>query len=163
MKSKFLSIPLFIAVLLAGTAAMGMDFMSVQVREGQLRATPSFLGKVIVNVPYGVRVGVQQRQGDWVRVSLPTGPGSGWIHSSALTEKNIQMTAGADDVSAAATGDELALAGKGFNQQVERKFRADNPEMDFTWVDRMETWDMPAGEMAKFLREGELMAEGGAQ
>jgi hypothetical protein len=163
MSPKYFSIPLFLAVVLAATAATGMELMSVQVREGQLRATPSFLGKVVVNVPYGARVGVEKRRGDWFRVSLPAGPGAGWIHSSALTERNVQMAAGAADVSAAATGDELALAGKGFNQQVEQEFRAENPNMDFTWVDRMETWDMPAGEMAKFLREGNLMADGGAQ
>lgn len=160
MHPKYLGIFVCLAALFLAAPATGMEFMSVQVREGQLRATPSFLGKVVANVPYGVRMGVEGRQGDWVRVS---GPATGWIHSSALTEKNIQMEAGAADVSAAATGDELALAGKGFNRQVEQQFRSDNPEMDFTWVDRMETWEMSAGEMAKFLREGELMAEGGAQ
>jgi hypothetical protein len=163
MSPKYLSIPLVLAVVLAATAATGMELMKVQVREGQLCATPSFLGKVVATLPYGAGVGVLQRQGDWVRVGMPTHNQEGWMHSSALTEKNLRMAAGADDVAAAATGDELALAGKGFNQQVEQRFRAENPDMDFTWVDRMETWEMSAGDLARFVREGDLAMEGGAQ
>lgn len=162
MFRKVVPVLLIMAIAVTATAVFGLEMMSVQVREGQLRATPSFLGEIAATVPYGTRVAVMKRQGDWIRVGLPTGPQEGWIHSSALTEKRIQMAAGADDVSAAATGDELALAGKGFNRQVEQQFRAENPSMDFTWVDRMERWEMPAGELARFLREGDLVAEGGA-
>jgi len=160
MLRKVVSGLLFAALLTAAPTAFAMEFMNVQVREGQLRGTPSFLGKIVADVPYGARVGVVERKGDWVRVGLPTGTEEGWIHASALTEKSLRMAAGADDVDAAATGDELALAGKGFNQQVEQQFRAENPNMDFTWVDRMETWKVSAGELAEFLREGDLVAEG---
>ncbi|MFP4420456.1 MAG: SH3 domain-containing protein [Desulfococcaceae bacterium] len=160
MRPKNVWISVCLAALLMATAATGMELMNVQVREGQLRTTPSFLGKVVATLPYGAGVGVLQRQGDWIRVGLPTRAQEGWMHSSALTEKNLRMAAGADDVEATATGDELALAGKGFNQQVEQRFRAENPDKDFTWVDRMETWGVSAEELADFLREGELIAEG---
>lgn len=156
-------VPVVLALCLAATAAFGIEMMSIQVKEGRLRATPSFLGKVVSTVPYGTRVAIVKRQGEWIEVGIPTGVEQGWIHASALTEKRIKMTAGGDDVSAAATGDELALAGKGFNKQVEQQFRSENPDMDFTWVDRMETWDVSAGEIAKFMEKGGLVARGGAQ
>jgi hypothetical protein len=51
------------------------------------------------------------------RLAAGAGPvrKTGWLHQSALTKKTISMKAGGQDVATAASGDELALAGKGFN------------------------------------------------
>ena len=94
-------------------------------------------------------------------MGLSEGAAEGWIHASALTPKKIVLRAGAEDVEAAASSDELALAGKGFNQQVESEFRAKNPNLDFTWIDEMETYVVSENEMKQFLKEGELSPEGG--
>ena len=72
------------------------------------------------------------------------------------------LQAGAEDVERAATTDELALAGKGFNSQVEERYRSDHPELDFTWIDRMETFGASAEEVRRFLDEGRLRPQGGA-
>lgn len=146
----------------AGAPAAMPSEMSVQVRNGQLRATPSFLGKIVGPVGYGDRVSVVMQQGDWVKVTSPRGT-SGWIHESALTRKRIVMKAGAEDVNAAASGDELALAGKGFNQQVENEFKAGHKDIDFTWVDRMGKITVSSADMQAFLKEGGVApSEGGA-
>lgn len=131
--------------------------MSVQVRNGQLRADPSFLGKLVTSVDYGARVNVAEERGDWRRVALPDGT-SGWIHQSALTPKKIVMQAGSADVSTAASGQELALAGKGFNSDVEADFKRKNAEIDFTWIDRMEKIKFTAEQMSAFLRDGGVQA-----
>ena len=163
---KNLKIILIVAILTAllghGTYAAGQTMMSVQVKKGQLRSGPSFLGKIVAVVYYGERVTVNTEKGAWYQVSIPRGGASGWIHKSALTRKRIVLKSGASNVQAAADSDELALAGKGFNKQVEGEFRSKNPHMDFTWVDKMEAMEVSQEEIQWFLEEGELPHQGGA-
>ena len=134
-------------------------FMSIQIKDGRLRAAPSFLGQILGSVRYGDRARVLERRGAWTRIAV--GSNTGWIHNSALTEKKIVLQAGAADVERAATTDELALAGKGFNSQVENRFRADHPGLEFSWVDRMETFRASAEEVRRFLQEGGLSPKRG--
>jgi SH3-like domain-containing protein len=135
--------------------------MSVQVKSGQVLATPSFLGTVITQVNYGDRLPVLEQQGDWSKVTAPDGK-SGWIHSSALTKKKISMKAGSQNAQTGASGDELALAGKGFNSDVEADFKAKNRNVDFTWVNKMEQIKVSPTSMQQFLKDGGIQpAEGG--
>ncbi len=139
---------------------MNGNMMSVRVKSGQLRSAPSFLGKIVQNLAYGTQVqGIGENHG-WFNVTAPGGV-RGWMHSSALTEKQIALKAGADNVSEYASGDELALAGKGFSKQVENEFRSKNPNLDFSWIDRMENYKVSQREMEQFLRQGDLRPEGG--
>lgn len=134
--------------------------MSVQIRNGQIRATPSYLGQVVAALNYGDQVQVAEQQGDWMKVTGPGGQ-TGWIHNSALSKKKIVMKAGADNVETSASGDELALAGKGFNSDVEAEFKSKNKNIDFTWVDRMEKMKVTPQEMAAFLKEGQVVPSTG--
>ncbi len=154
----------FFLICLTGFAAfaVGQSMMSVQVKKGQIRLTPSFLGRIVALLSYGDRVYVLEQKGSWTKVGLSRGVSDGWIHSSALTRKKIILKAGAQDVQTAASSDELALAGKGFNQQVESEFRAKNPNLDFTWVDRMEKFVVSEKQMKKFLKKGEVFPKGGS-
>jgi len=141
--------------------AAGEKMMSVQVKQGQIRSAPSFLGRIMVSLSYGDRVLMLEEKGSWIRVSVPHSGVEGWIHTSALTTKKIVIRAGTKDVSLAASSDELALAGKGFNKQVEQEFKVKNPRIDFTWVDRMEKIVVTPGQIQRFLKEGGLSAGGG--
>lgn len=146
----------------ATVALAGAEIMSVQVRSGQLRDKPSFLGKAGASVSYGDRLTVLETSGGWVRVQ---GDGtSGWIHSSALTRKKLALKSGADDLDSAASTDELALAGKGFNDEVEAEYRAEHPEADFTWIDRMEAVTISPEQAVGFLQAGGIAGQtGGAK
>jgi hypothetical protein len=137
--------------------------LSVQVREGQIRATPSFLGKMVAKAAYGDRVDLVEDRGAWKRVSIPGGKLQGWMHDSALTTKRIVLKAGQADVQTGATRDELALAGKGFNEQVETAFKKENKNIDYTWINRMEAFLVSPDQMRSFLARGNLVppAEGG--
>ena len=136
--------------------------MSVQVKEGQLRSTPSFLGKIIANPSYGDRVEIIQDQGTWKKVAV--GGVQGWMHATALTTKTIVLRAGAQNVRTSATGGELALAGKGFSEEVEKQYKTLNRNLDYTWVDRMEKFRVSPEQMQAFLKQGNVVpAEGGAQ
>ena len=136
--------------------------MSVQVKDVPVRATPSFVGKVVGALAYGDQVEIQQTQGAWSKVA---GAGvSGWMHTSTLSSKKIVLASGREQAKVAASGDELALAGKGFNSDVEAQFKAGHKDIDFTWIDRMEKIKIPSSEMQVFLKKGDITSkEGGAK
>lgn len=149
----------FVVTLAAVASA---DEMSVTVRETQLRANPAFLGQIVSVLSYGDRVEVLQEQGPWFRVETDGGR-TGWVHSSALTTKRVVLQSAASDGSTGASGTEVALAGRGFNQEVENRYR-DEQGLDFSGVDRMEGYEYPPETLLAFLQEGGLeIPEGGAE
>ncbi len=144
-----------LAVLLAIMAGVAFAApMSVQVRNCRVRATPSQLGKTVAKVDYGAVVETGALQKGWYPVTLSDGT-KGWLHESALSQKPIVMQAGTTDVNTGASSDEVALAGKGFNEQVENKLKADG-KLDFTWVDRMAGFQVNADQIVEFRKEGHL-------
>lgn len=146
------------ALLLAGTAAAAS--LSVAVRDGALRETPSPFGRVLTTLRYGEQVEALARQGAWTRVRSVAGK-SGWMHGSALTERKLVLQAGKGQTRAAASEQELTLAGKGFNTQVEAEYRKQNTGLNYSAVDRMELVDIGSSEMLRFLSDGRLQAAGG--
>ena len=147
------------AILLGASMSHAASVMSVQIREGQLRERPSYLGAVVASVDYGERVDVQRQQGPWRYVA--SDDKAGWIHESALTRQRIKLEAGEVDVAGAATQEEMALAGKGFSAEVEQEYRAQNVEIDFSWVDRMEKMGVSPERLTDFLRMGGVRPVGG--
>lgn len=141
------------------------ETMSVQVKESEIRATPSFLGKIIAKVIYGDLVTVSKENGLWKNVSIKGGTLQGWMHESALTSKRIVLKSGQTDVQTSTTQNELSLAGKGFDDQIEALFIEQNKNIDYTWINNMETIKVTPEEMNIFLATGEVVSssEGGAQ
>ena len=135
--------------------------MSVQVQDGKLRSDPTFLGKIIGAVAYGDVVTVIRQQDPWFFVSTKTGQSSGWIHSSALTEKEIVLRAGDANVQKTASQREIALAGKGFNPEVEKEFKTRNPNLNYELIDHMERIVVSDEEIRQFMKDGKLSPEGG--
>lgn len=126
--------------------------MSVQIKQGAVRSTPSFVGQVVGTLNYGERVLVTEQKPGWMKVSA--GSVSGWMHASSLTEKRLEVKAGAGTVQTGATSEEMALAGKGFSADVEAQFRAQNRSANFAAVDHMEQRQVTQQEMMQFLRAG---------
>ncbi len=131
-----------------------MEHMSVQVRLAQLRSTPSFLGQVVADLAYGARVLRVRSEGDWLQVRSDSQ--YGWVHQSALTPKEIILNPSAQDVERAANSTEIALAGKGFNAEVEKQYRQRHQQADFAWVDRAETLQSTTAQLARFVTQGSL-------
>ncbi|MFH1844384.1 MAG: SH3 domain-containing protein [bacterium] len=162
MRKRGIGLCLGTLAILAVTAWAATEILSVQVKSGQLRATPTFLGKVVSQVGYGEQVTVQQRRGPWIQV-VDSRSNVGWIHESALTEKRIELTSSDSDLRAHTTADELALAGKGFNAEVEAEFKDQNQDVDFSWVDWMENVWVTDEQSVEFLDTGEVTdSQGGA-
>ena len=140
---------------LAASAAWAAQEMSVQVRDGQLRNRGSFLGTVVGTVAYGHRVTVNQTQAGWCEVSIAGK--TGWIHASALTPKKVVWASGTADARAGASGEEVALAGKGFSKEVEAEYKKQNKNVDYTWVDWMGRQTVPSEQLVEFLKQGDLV------
>lgn len=153
---------LAVALALAGLATLSAAPMSVNVKETQIRATPSYLGKILDVAKYGDRLEVLGKQNGWAKVTLPSGKGQGWVHLSALQDKRIVLKAGDAAATSGASSGEVAMAGKGFNKEVEAQYR-DETQLDYTWIDRMEGFRVSPEEIQAFLRDGGLQAAGGAQ
>jgi hypothetical protein len=135
------------------------EFLSVQVRQGQLRSTPSFLGKVTATLAYGDKVELIEDKGAWKMVTIRKI--KGWMHMSALTTKTIALQAGKANVKTGATSGELALAGKGFNAKVESEFKSKNKHLDYAAVDRMERiFTFKSDRVQAFLKQGKISPEG---
>jgi SH3-like domain-containing protein len=141
---------------LACSAALA-EQMSVQVRQGPMRSAPSYTGQVVTSLAYGDRVEVLEKRPGWIRVS--SGGKSGWLHVSALSPKRIVLQSGTTTAQSGATSEEIALAGKGFNSQVESRYKAQNSQANYAAVDRMEKQSVSPREKAAFLSEGGLRQE----
>ena len=147
-------------IVVSTALAATNNLMSIQVKKGHLRSGPSFLGKIVAALDYGDRVAVLEKRNPWVKVQSTEKNSAGWLHDSALTTKKVILKPGAADVEQAATSDELALAGKGFNQQVEGEYKSKNPHLDYSLINALEQVVVPQAQIEQFIKEGELSPEG---
>jgi hypothetical protein len=161
---KHFLLPFIIFILLLIPAVIfSASMQSIQIKNGVLRSSPSFLGKVTAKVSYGDRVEGMENKNGWSKVRPEDAEISGWIHDSALTHKKIILMPGQTDVAQAATSDEIALAGKGFNEQVEREMKDKYPQMDYSSIDKMEKIVVSDPQMKQFLNEGRVLPPEGAE
>jgi uncharacterized protein YgiM (DUF1202 family) len=162
MKFRFL---LSVCIVLLLTASLWSDAgtMSVQVKSGQVRSTPSFLAPVVCAASFGEQVQCLQERDGWTEIRT-TGGKKGWIHTSALTAKQVSLSAGSANAKTGASGKELALAGKGFNADVEAQYKASHRDLNYAMVNKMEQIRISPQEMEKFLKAGGVKpAEGGVR
>lgn len=142
------------ALLLAlPMAALAAKEMSVSVHSGDVRATPSGLGKVVGTLEYTTVVDLLEESGSWCKIVTKDGKVTGWIAAKSLAKGRLKLEAG-KDVTGGASASETALAGKGFTEQVEKAYKDKNPKVDFTWVDKMLTFKVAQDEVVAFLKQG---------
>src|SRR6056297_3329316 len=109
---------------------------TVKVRSQHLFPRPVFYAEPLAELSFGEVLTLGESSDDWFRATRSNGI-TGWIHSTALTG----AVAGEGDIgsgSGEVSSDEVMLAGRGFNSQVEEAYSSDNPELDFSKVDAME-------------------------
>jgi uncharacterized protein YgiM (DUF1202 family) len=139
--------------------AFAQEELSVQVREAELRSSASYLGGIVATLSYGDRVTVLEQGEAWYRVSA--GGRKGWLHQSAVTEKRIVLEAGDEDVETGASKTEVALAGRGFNEEVESRYKSKH-DLDYRTIDELESsYSLSHEELLSFLREGGLETPAG--
>ena len=73
-----------------------------------------------------------------------------------MGESSTTLASTGQPVRTQASANEVALAGRGFNQQVEDSYKAKHTELSFVWVDRMVQIKIAAAQLEDFLRRGHL-------
>ncbi|GHV24546.1 hypothetical protein AGMMS4952_00340 [Spirochaetia bacterium] len=126
--------------------------MYVTAKTVEIKKSTAFFADSLGTLSYGAPVSVLKENGKWVQIkSLEPPVISGWVAAASLTTKRIIASAGKTSASA----NEIALAGKGFNQEVENAYRQ-NGTLDYSAIDAMEAIEIPSRQLLSFLQEGHL-------
>lgn len=125
----------------------------IAVREGALRQSPSPFGAIKKKLPYDTEVTVTKKQEGWVLISAPE---SGWLHGSALSgsKESLRITSGKASRAGTVADNEVALAGKGFDKNVEAAYRKEHRQLRYDLMDRVERITVPEAEVKKFAEAG---------
>ena len=124
--------------------------MYVAAKTLELKSSTGFFASTNGTLEYGAQVTVLQISGNWAEVRSAAGALSGWTITANLSAKRI--VAGS---TTSATASEVALAGKGFNQEVENAYKADG-KLNYADVDRTEQQKVSNEELYDFIVEGSL-------
>ena len=148
------TLTIFFAVVFCGTSPLlAADTVRVVTRENAIRQDCRFVAPVKAKVRYGDQLAVVAKSGDWYRVTFKGAKGC--IHRSAVEEKSVKLGR-VSGKGGGATSDEVSLAGKGFNPQVESSYKGKHPELDFSAVDVIEQYQVPPDTLQEFLKSGGL-------
>ena len=122
----------------------------VSARTVSLKSSTGFFASNRGTVSYGDQVTVIQLSGKWAQVRAANNL-TGWMASTNLSARRIVLSPSAGG----ATASEVALAGKGFDRDVENAYRA-RGDLNYEDVDRTEAITVSQDELYRFLTEGRL-------
>lgn len=148
---------IFLTLISATAYADGSNY-SVQVDKAHLRQSPAPFSKILATLKFGTPVERLQENSGWMQVQPIGGKKAGWVHSASLQKRTFTLQSG-QAITGGASKDEIALASKGFNENVEKSYRSNN-NLDYTSVDKMEQLIVSESQQLKFLKEGNLSTEG---
>jgi len=146
---------LCLAILITGFASAQVrtgGTLYVAVRNLELKSGTGWFASTRSRLNYGERVTVIQVSGKFVEVrSASNSSQTGWTASSNLSARQVVT-----GTTSTATAREVALAGKGFNQEVEQSYRTQQRNLNYADVDRVETTTIDQTAFRRFLEEGRL-------
>ena len=128
---------IIVLIWLLAVASSVAETSRVTVKKTAVKKSPRVFSKTLETLRYTDQVEVLERAKGWVRIELDDDK-SGWVRESHLSKPALSLQAGAEMVDIEASDEELTLAGKGFDSQVEKAYRQQNADADYTWIDRME-------------------------
>ncbi len=158
MKTKTWVILLGLCLIASVAAAATVKVIT---QEAMIRTDKRFFAPALVRTPFGAALEELGREGDWFRVNYQGK--EGWIHKSAVQEQKFQLSSLAGGQAEEASRDEVALAGKGFNPEVEKAFRDKNPKMRYDLVNQVQAYRVEEQKLQAFIRAGNLREPGGVQ
>jgi hypothetical protein len=159
---KKLKLPLILGMILMVSVVFGAETFMVKVRSTALRSGPQFFASTVIALKAGDGLLLVSRQADWIQVKTSAGQ-TGWIHQSAVDPKKIDILAWGKGTKTQASANEVAMAAKGFNKQVEDSYKAKNKNISFVWVDKMALIAVTRADLQAFLQQGKLGASGGSK
>jgi hypothetical protein len=147
---------MFASVLVLGLAGTALaEVQYVQVEKARLLSKPSAFAKSKTTLAYRTEVEVLGRQGGYCLVQAKAG--KGYLPARSLSTQRPAFTAKLSKQYV--SSDEVAMATKGFNAQVESEYRRDNPNLPYATLDLLETQTFvadPAAAYAGFRKAGRL-------
>jgi len=152
MKKVFIvfCLVLFVTGFAAAQVSRG-GTLYVAVKNVALKSSTGFFAGTRGNLAYGDRVTVLQVSGKFVEVrSAANSSLTGWTASANLSARQV-----VSGTSSTASAREVALAGKGFNQEVENSYRSQQ-SINYADVDRTEAITVSENDLRRFLEEGRL-------
>lgn len=127
-----------------GTLYVTSKTLALKSSMGMLSATTGTLN-------YADKVTVISVNGKNIQVRSADNPSiTGWAPAANFTARQIASTA-----STTTSAREVALAGKGFNQEVENVYKQQG-NLNYADVDKIEKLTFTEAELIRFLREGNL-------
>lgn len=151
-----------IAAVLVVIVILFAETVVVKVKTTGIRRDPKFTSPILASIKAGDALEKIESRSGWVKVKTKGGV-IGWIHSTAVEARKLDLLAMDKTMKTQASASEASLAAKGFNKQVEDKYRAGNAAADFADVDAMEKVKPTAAEVEAFLKQGKLGEFGGAR
>lgn len=153
--------PIFMAcVFIVLVTVLIAETLMVKVQTTYLRKDPQFYASTVAVLKAGEVVEKISASSGWYQVRTANGA-VGWLHSSAVQTGKFRLAAMDKSLRTQATADEIALAGKGFDKQVEENYKAQNSGTNFAAVERMLRLQVSQDQLLKFLKEGKLGIYGG--
>ncbi len=137
------------------------DNMYITVEKAKLLDKPNLFGKQLGQLKYGDKVNVQNHEGAFFQCQYQGK--TAYIHQSALTKKEIKLTA---DTKERHAGDDVAAATKGFDEQVEKSYQQSG-DLRFDRVDLIEKealktdFSSQGTNFRKIGKLGEFQTQGG--
>ncbi|MBM3310597.1 MAG: hypothetical protein FJY80_03710 [Candidatus Aminicenantes bacterium] len=131
------------------------DTLVVKVQTTPLRQAPQFFSPTVATLKVGDKLELLTAQGAWRQVKTAAGL-SGWVHGSAAEVPKFTLVAMSGGTKTQATAQEAALAGKGFNKEIEQGYRAKHGEVSFVWVEKMLATTVPPALVEEFIKKGKL-------
>jgi len=141
---------LFVTGLAAAQVSKG-GTLYVSVKTITLKSGTGFFANNKGTLNYGDKVTVISVNGKFAEIRSAVTPSiTGWTAVSNLSARQV-VSSNAN----ATSGKEVALAGKGFNQEVENAYKTKG-KANYADVDRVETQSVKDADLKDFLEEGRL-------
>ena len=119
-------------------------------KSAALKSSTWFFAGTKGTLQMGAQVSVLKVSGNWAEVrSSANSSLSGWTQVSNLSARQVVASG------ASASASEVALAGKGFNQEVENSYKAGG-KLNYADVDKTEAITVTQDALYKFVTEGRL-------
>jgi hypothetical protein len=148
----FITLTLFAAGVVFAQVSRGSSAW-VNAKSVNVKSSTGFFASTRGKLAYGDQVAVTQVKGKYAEVRSANNTVSGWVAVSNLSAKRIVASGSGSGASAS----EIALAGKGFNQEIENAYKAEG-DLNYADVDRTEAITVSQEDLYSFVTEGHLEA-----
>lgn len=145
-----------LGILLCAAALFAVqngETVYVAVKKAAIKSGTGNFDKIVAQASYGDELVVDKASNKFHRVHKASDPSiTGWIPATSVTTKKIV----ASSKKVTASADEIALAGKGFSEQVEDGYKTSNKKLDYASVDKLESFRITDSSLKTFLEDGDL-------